>query len=209
MNDLKKICFVMVLLSLMGAVAFAQETGSVKGKVRNEDGKRIPGVNVAIRKDGKNLKSTRTNKDGKFLLRGIKPGTYNLAFEKQGYSLGVLKNVLIKSKKTNNLRDRLILTVDDGTLVIIQGSVFNQYGRSIRGAKIKIEEIRSNKKKPKTVGKGYTSRSGEFIFRFPEGAKKLRVTASANGITESKDVKVDEVAIYRLAITLKLPEKGN
>jgi len=200
---------VTLLLSILGAVAFGQETGSVKGKVRNEDGNRIPDVNVTIRKDGEDLKSTRTDRSGKFMLRGINPGTYNLAFEKEGYSLGVLKNVLIKSKKTNNLKDRLILTVDDGTLVVIQGSVFNQFGRSVRGAKIEIEEIRSDKEKPKKLGNGYTSRSGEFIFRFPEGSRKLRIIASAGDVSSSKEVEIDEVAVYRLAITLNLPTKEN
>ncbi|NNE98428.1 MAG: hypothetical protein HKN25_05330, partial [Pyrinomonadaceae bacterium] len=156
MNFFRRSLFSAMLLSLLGAAVLSQETGSVKGKVRNEKGNRIPNVNVAIRKNGKDLKKTRTDNKGRFILRGIEPGYYQLAFEKPGYSLGVLKNVQIKSKKTNNLRDRLILTVDDGTLVIVRGSVFNQFGTSVRGAKIEIEEIRSNKKKPKRIGSGYT-----------------------------------------------------
>lgn len=209
MKILRKIFFSACLLSLLGAVVFAQETGNVKGKVRNEDGDKLADVNVSIREDGEDLKSTRTDKDGNFILRGIEPGTYNLAFEKEGYSLGVLKNVLIIGKKTNNLRDRLILSVDDGTLVIVQGSVFNQYGRSVRGAKIEIEEMRSNKKKPVKIGTGYTSNSGEFIFRFQEGVKKLKITASSGDASGSEEVEIDEVAVYRLAITLRLPEKEN
>ncbi|NNE99279.1 MAG: hypothetical protein HKN25_09705, partial [Pyrinomonadaceae bacterium] len=54
---------------------------------------------------------------------------------------------------------------------------------------------------------GYTSRSGEFVFRFAEGAKKLRITASAQGASDTRELEIDEVAVYRLAITLNLPEK--
>lgn len=177
-----------LLFFLFATIASGQETGGVKGKVRNEKGKKIPNVVVTLQDRGKDLKSTKTGKDGKFIIRGIKPGKYNLVFEKEGYSLGVLRNVFIKRKKTNNLKDRLILTVDDGTLVIVRGSVFNQNGLSIRGAKILIEDIGSKNKKPEIIGKGYTSQSGEFVFRFDEGIKKLKVTASAGDVSKSKEL---------------------
>ncbi len=42
----------------------------------------------------------------------------------------------------------------------------------------------------------------EFTFKFNEGNAKFRVTASAKGSSASKEIAVDNAAIYRTAITL-------
>ncbi len=206
-NHLKIIPLILFTVLLNTAPLLAQKsTGSVKGKVRAVNGKKLSGVNITVRKDGKNLKSSVTNKRGEFRIRGLAPGTYNLVFEKPGFSSGVLYNVLVKKRKINNLKDRLIMTVDQGTLVIVNGSVFNQFGKSVYGAKIRIEEIRSGRS-ARRYGTLYSSESGQFTYRFPEGKRKLRITASALGVSESKEIVVEEPAIYRLALTLNLPLK--
>ncbi len=192
-----------ILVSL--TTLLAQDTGSVKGKVRTADGDSIADVKIFARLDGKDMKSTTSDKNGAFRINGLKPGSYNLVFDKYGFSSGVLYDVLIKEKKVNNLRDRLYMTVDEGTLVIINGSVFNQNGRSIYGATVLIEEIDSGK--PEKAGKLYSSRSGQFTFKFPEGKKKFRITASAKDVSVSKEIEVEEASVYRLAITLNIPEK--
>jgi hypothetical protein len=186
--------------------AYAQSTGGVKGKVRTPDGDGITNATVTARQDGEDLKTVRTDKDGNFLLEGLKAGRYNLVFEADGYSGGVLYNIEIRKNQTGNLGDRLILKIDEGTQVIIRGSVFSPSGHSIYGAKVKVEQILESGKTRK-VGSGYTSQSGEFIFRFPEGEAKFRVTVSAKGNEASKEVEVDSAAIYRLALTLNLDKK--
>lgn len=196
----------MLAVVLSCTSVLAQGTGSVKGKVRTDGGNSIPGVKITARKDGKNLKSATSNRKGEFRLSGLAPGKYNLVFDKTGFASGVLYNVLVKKGKVNNLKNRLIMTVDQGTLVIISGSVFNQVGRSIYGAKVKIVEVLSNGS-TRRAGTVYSSRSGTFTFRFPEGKRKFRITASAKGRSASKEVTVDEPAIYRLAISLEIPPK--
>lgn len=198
---------VVTILSFSIIAISAQGLGNVKGRVTTPAGKKIQNVKVTARKDGKNLRSTSTDRNGKFRLTGLKAGRYNLVFEKYGYSAGVLYNVLIKQNKTNNIKNKNVyLTVDEGTLVIIKGSVFNQAGRSIYGAKVRIEEIRTDKV-PRKKAVTYTSESGEFTFRFAEGTKKLRVTATARKVSTSKEIEVSEAAIYRLALTLNMPVK--
>jgi len=198
---------VVTILSFSIIAISAQGLGNVKGRVTTPAGKKIQNVKVTARKDGKNHRSTSTDRNGKFRLTGLKAGRYNLVFEKYGYSAGVLYNVLIKQNKTNNIENKnVFLTVDEGTLVIIKGSVFNQAGRSIYGAKVRIEEIRTDKV-PRKKAVTYTSESGEFTFRFAEGTKKLRVTATARKVSTSKEIEVSEAAIYRLALTLNMPVK--
>jgi len=159
-------------------------------------------VKITARQNGEDVKSVSSDGNGKFVLQNLKTGIYNIVFTKNGYSSGLKYDVEVKKKKVNDLGDRLILTVDQGTQVIIKGSVFNEEGRSLSGDEVKIERISDNGSAQK-IGSIYTSVSGEFTFRQPERAAKFRVTASAKGASASKEVEVSSAAIYRLAITLK------
>lgn len=186
------------------AVSFsihAQETGGVKGKVRTAKGDGIASAIVTARQNGEDVKSATADSKGNFVLDGLKPGNYNLVFSKDGFGSGVLYSVEIRKKKVDDLGGRLILTTDQGTQVIIKGSVFAADGRSIGGADVKIELVSADGSLKK-VGTKTSSYSGEFTFRFPEGAAKYRVTASIKGSTASKEIEVDTAAIYRLALTL-------
>lgn len=193
----------LALMFVFSSFASAQDTGGLKGKVRTTKGESIAGVIVTARQKGEDVKSATSDAKGNFTISGLKTGLYNLAFTKSGYGSGVLYNIEVKKKKENDLGDRLILTVDQGTLVLIKGSVFNQDGVSVFGAKIEIEKINGDGSRKK-VGSGYSSETGEFTFRFPQSAAKYRVTATVKGASASKEIEVESAAIYRLAITLNV-----
>ena len=61
-----------------------------------------------------------------------------------GYSSGVLYNVEVQKKKTSDLGERLILTRDQGEMIIVKGSVFFKEGHSVTGAKIEVEQVNSD-----------------------------------------------------------------
>jgi len=192
-----------LLFALSGIFAFAQETG-VKGKVRTTNGGGIASVKITARQKGEDVKSAVSDAGGKFVLDNLTPGIYNFVFSKNGFTDSLLDNVEVKKGQVRDLGERLVLGVDQGTLVIIKGSVFDQNGRSVYGAKVTIEKI-SGDGKARKLGSGTTSQSGEFTFRQSEGAAaKFRITATAKGISASKEVAVDIAAIYRLAITLNV-----
>ncbi len=195
--------FFVLIAAFSSAAAFAQDTGGIKGKVRTTRGDGISGVTITARQNGEDVKTVTSDNGGKFLLNNLKTGIYNIVFTKNGYSSGLKYNVEIRKGKVGDLGDRLILTVDQGTQVIIKGSVFNEDGRSVSGAEVKIERISGNRSVQK-IGSIYTNVSGEFTFRQPEGAAKFRVTASAKGASASKEVEVSGAAIYRLAINLEI-----
>ena len=203
---MKKFVLSSLFLILTASLAFAQSTGGIKGKVRDTKGKNISGVLITVRQKGEDLKSIKSDGKGEFVMEGLKPGMYNVVFERDGYGTGVLYNVEVKKNKTGDLGNRLVMRVDQGTLVIINGSVFNQFGGSIYGAKVEIERISGGS--AKSIGSSYTSESGEFVFRFPEKADRFRITATAKGVSVSKEIEVSEAAVYRLALTLELPAKN-
>jgi len=203
MKYLKNVFLILSFVAFWSLLAVAQETGGVKGKVRTSKGEGIAAATITARQENVDIKSANSDTKGNFILEGLKAGNYNLVFSKDGYSSGVLYNVEVEKKKIGDLKERLILTVDQGTQIIIKGSVFAPDGRSVGGAEIKIERIASDGS-IKKVGSSRASYSGEFTFRFSEGAAKYRVTASAKDASASKEIVVDNPAIYRLAITLEM-----
>ena len=190
---------------LFGTSVLAQ-SGGVKGKVRTASGRGIAKASVVARLDGKEVSSIRADEDGNFTLRGLNPGKYTFTFDAPGYASGSLYNVEVKKNNVRDLGDRLILSVDRGSLVIVNGSVFFKEGTSVTGAKVVLEKINSDGT-AKTISTAYTGVSGEVNFRQPEGAAKFRVTATYKGVTASKEVEVDMAAVYRVALSLDLSQQ--
>ena len=125
------LCFLLSAFCLLPS-AFAQ--GGIKGKVRNNKGNGIGGATVTARLNGKDVKTVNADSKGNFLMEGLKAGTYNVAFDADGYALGVKFGVEIKNGSVRDLGDRLILSVDQGTQLIVKGSVFFKEGTSVSGA---------------------------------------------------------------------------
>jgi len=191
----------LIALVAFTATALAQ-SGGVKGKVKSNRGSGIPNATVTARRSGKDIKTVRADSKGSFQLTGLESGVYSLVFDADGFQSGLLQGVEVKGG-VRDLGDRLILFPDQGTQVIINGSVFYKEGVSLGGAKIEIERQNADGswKKVTTM---YTTIQGEFTFRQPEAAAKFRITAKYNGAEGSKEVEVNTAAIYRLAITLDI-----
>jgi hypothetical protein len=186
----------------------AQSTGGIKGKVRTMRGEGIAGATVTARQKGEDVKTVTADRRGNFILDGLEAGRYNLVFDAPGYSSGVLYNVEVERRKVQDLGDRLMLSADRGTQVIVTGSVFFREGTSVPGARIEVERISSDGSS-RSIGSTYTNTSGEFTFRHTPGAAKFRITATHKGVKGIKEIDVDQAAIYRLAITLDLASSKN
>jgi len=204
-EKMKKV-ILFIALFVVSSVSILAQTGGLKGKVRTSKGDGITGVTVTARQKSGDIKSVKSDNKGNFVIQGLEAGVYNLVFDGKGYGSSVLYNVEVKKNKVRELPDRLILAVDQGTLVIIKGSVFSQDGRSVTGAEVTIEKMNSDGSSRK-LGSVYTNVSGEFTFRQPQGAAKFRLTAKLKDAESSKEVEVDSAAIYRLAITLNMEKR--
>lgn len=180
------------------------QNGGVKGKVRNNKGGSIAGATVTARRNGKDVRSVTSDTKGNFLMQGLVAGTYNIVFDASGYATGVKSGVAVNDHTVRDLGDRLILSVDQGTQVIVRGSVFFREGTSITAAKVEIQRLNDDGSL-KSLGSTYTNVSGEFTFRPPPGTTKVRVTAKYKGVAGSKDIsEILNAGIYRTAITLDI-----
>lgn len=209
----KFVLFVAIFAVSCGLVFAQKDTGGIKGFVRTTQNLAIPEVSVTARQNGKDIKTAITDRTGAFELNGLENGSYNIFFDKNGYNPAILYNVEIKKNKTRDLGNKLILKPDDGSLVIIRGIVFDQNGRSVRGANIEIEKKQGDGsyKQVKTTTSSYGVEplaTGEFVFRFThDKTADFRITASSKGVSASKEINVVNAAVYRLALTLNIPNE--
>lgn len=196
--------FLMTLFAF-GSAAPAQKnktTGSIKGKVKTESGS-AEGVRVVVRQGEREAASAATDRKGNFELAGLAPGRYNITFRKPGLSVAEIKDFEVVAGKTRSLGGDLVLPVDEGSLVFIKGSVFNEEGFSLQGAQIELARVGADGAAKKIDGR-MTTRSGDFAFRLPPETARYRVTARMDGReAASKDVEVEGAAVYRVALSLK------
>jgi len=193
-----------VLITLIAAaIAVGQDKslGSIKGKVRVETG--TPGgVTVVVRHGDKEVTRSTTDKNGDFVVSRLSPGVYGLTFRKPGLSIGSLEDIEVKAGKTRSLGDRLILTIDEGSIAFLSGSVFTAEGRSVANAKVELARILEDGT-TKKIDSRVTTETGSFKFRLSPEPGKYRVSVKRDGVEPvTKDVEIDGAAVYRVALSL-------
>lgn len=199
-----KLALAFLTLFLLAGSIFAQDrsTGGIKGKVRVETG-RPGGVSVIVTQGEREVARGLTDKNGEFVISRLAPGRYGVTLRKPGLSVGTISDIEVKAGKTRSLGDRLILTIDEGSIAFIRGSVFNQDDRSVPNIRIELAKIEDDGTARKIDGR-VTNEIGAFVFRLTPDAAKYRVTAKPNGGDPvSKDIEIDGAAVYRIALSLK------
>jgi len=201
----KKTLFVFAVIMISAGIALAQDKdkslGAIKGKVRVETGT-PSGVTVVVRRGETEVTRGTTDKDGDFLISRLTPGVYGVTFRKPGLSIGSIEDVEVKAGKTRSLGDRLILTIDEGSIAFLSGSVFNANGRSVPNAKVELFRIQEDGSTKKIDGR-VTTETGSFKFRLSPEPGKYRVSVKTEGAEPiTKDVEIDGAAVYRVALSL-------
>lgn len=199
----EKVAILFVVTVLAAGVAVAQDKtlGAIKGKIRVETG--TPGgVTVVVRRGETEVLRVETQKNGDFLVSRLTPGVYGLTFRKPGLSIGSMEDIEVKAGKTRSLGDRLILTIDEGSIAFLSGSVFNADDRSVANAKVELSRIMEDGTVKKIDGR-VTTETGSFKFRLSPEPAKYRVSVKMGGAEAvSKDVEIDGAAVYRVALSL-------
>lgn len=198
-----KTLFAVAVMLACAAVSVAQDKshGAIKGKVRVETGT-PSGVTVLVRRGETEVARAETQKNGEFLVSRLDPGKYGLTFRKAGLSIGTMEDIEVKAGKTRSLGDRLILTIDEGSIAFIGGSVFTADGHSVPNAKVELARVMEDGTLKKIDGR-ITTETGSFKFRLSPEPAKYRVSVKTGGAEPvSKDVEIDGAAIYRVALSL-------
>jgi len=198
--------FLVVLLVSASVFAQNRNTGGLKGKVRVETGA-PSGVSIVVRQGDREVARGVTDKKGEFLISGLAPGRYGVTLRKAGLSIGTIEDIEVKSGKTRSLGDHLVMSIDEGSIAFIRGSVFNQEDRSVPNVRIELAKIEDDGTLRKIDGR-VTNEIGAFVFRLTPDAAKYRITAKASGAEAvTKDIEIDGAAVYRLALSIKTEKK--
>jgi carboxypeptidase family protein len=198
-----KTCLVLVIILFTAGISAAQDKslGGIKGKVRVETGTPA-GVTVVVRRGQTEVTRSETQKNGDFVVSRLTPGVYGLTFRKAGLSVGTIEDVEVKAGKTRSLGDRLILTIDEGSIAFLSGSVFDADGRSVPNVKVELFRILEDGT-TKKIDSRITTETGSFKFRLSPDAAKYRVSVKRDGAEPvTKDVEIDGAAVYRVALSI-------
>ena len=123
---------------MFAALCFAQTTGSVEGVVVDRvTGAGIPGASVTfyIRTQGVLAEAT-TDASGEFRVFGMKPGSYEVRFEKEGYRFGnkIPPQPYIVGESPSPVRMRLEMT----RMVSLSGRVIDPDGNPMLQGEVKL-----------------------------------------------------------------------
>ena len=200
-----KTAFALLLTLLITGVALGQNKdkslGGIKGKVRVETGTPA-GVTVVVRRGETEVTRVETSKGGDFTVSRLTPGIYGLTFRKPGLSIGTIEEIEVKAGKTRSLGDRLVLTIDEGSIAFLSGAVFNADGRSVPNAKVELARVLDDGSTKKIDGR-LTTETGSFKFRLSPDAAKYRVSVKTEGADPvTQEVNIDGAAVYRIALNL-------
>ena len=199
----KKTLFLFAITLAFASVAPGQDKslGAIKGKVRVETGTPA-GVTVVVRRGDTEVTRSTTDKNGDFVVSKLTPGKYGVTFRKPGLSIGSLEDIEVKAGKTRSLGDHLVLTIDEGSIAFLSGSVFNAAGRSVANTKVELSRILEDGS-TKKIDSRITTETGSFKFRLSPDAGKYRVSVKPDGAEPvTKDVDIDGAAVYRVALNL-------
>lgn len=201
------IVIAIILGGASAGIAQDKSLGAITGKVRVETGTPAD-VTVVVRRGETEVTRSTTKKDGNFLVSKLAPGIYGLTFRKPGLSIGTIEDIEVRAGKTRSLGDRLILTIDEGSIAFLSGSVFSADGRSVPNAKVELSRILEDGTTKKIDGR-ITTETGSFKFRLSPESGKYRVSVKPDGDEPvTKDVEIDGAAVYRVALNLPLRPKS-
>lgn len=104
---MKKLIAVFSVILLTTSVTAQVTLGSIKGRVLDgdEDNKPIYQARVWVETDGGDLRITKTDFEGRFIIEALKPGVYNLYAKAVGKDTVMYKEVEVKPEFITTLDD--------------------------------------------------------------------------------------------------------
>ena len=88
---------------LVFAFAYAQEFGSIRGKVFDKEGNVLPGVNVTLTGLKTAPRSVITSSEGNFRFMNLPVGEYVVKFELQGFKTIVREKLVVSFGRDVNI----------------------------------------------------------------------------------------------------------
>lgn len=105
MTRQKTILIFWALFSLLASQVQAIETGEIQGKIQDEKGGGLPGVEITAKSPGlQGLRTVLSTQNGDFHIPLLPVGNYTLTFKLEGFNTVVQENVIVHLGKVTGLR---------------------------------------------------------------------------------------------------------
>ena len=116
----KTILIFLALLFLLASQVQAIETGEIQGKVQDEKGAGLPGVEITAKSPRlQGLRTVLSTKNGDFHIPLLPVGDYTLTFKLEGFNTVVHENVIVRLGKVTSLRVTMKLSEIREEIVVI------------------------------------------------------------------------------------------
>lgn len=104
-----------ILFSFIALALWAQDpSGTVRGKITDQQGLPLPGASLYLRSDKiMGMKTFITTDTGTFQFLALLPGTYQLTLEMPGFKTAVVDDITIHAGRSVNLAVRMEMTTVD------------------------------------------------------------------------------------------------
>lgn len=182
---------------------------AIVGMVRNEGGEPVAQAQViAVRADLESSARARARSDesGRFDLRGVAPGTWNLSAVAEGYASGSARGVVVERDKS----DKVEIVLSRGVEVVVR--VVDSSNRPVSGAAgrlVALEGAESGGRDAERMleriftGEGTSGPDGRLnLGRYPPGRYRLEVQ---RGIARAAPEEIELESGNDLELRVKLP----
>jgi hypothetical protein len=116
------------------------QNGIITGAVRSNDGLSLPGVTVTVSSPSlQGTRSATTDINGNYVIRGLPPGEYSIAFELQGMAPKTEKTVIELGRTTSVDAEMSLAAVTESINVVAESSPV--VSNTVVGANYKASEI--------------------------------------------------------------------
>jgi outer membrane receptor protein involved in Fe transport len=97
---IRKIYLTIILSVICGMAVMAQSSGSIQGKVVDKaTGEALPFASVVAELNGNQVGGAQTDIDGKFTIKPLTPGKYNIKATFVGYGAAQVEGIIVSSDK--------------------------------------------------------------------------------------------------------------
>ena len=188
------------------------ETGSLRGRIREQRGKALVGVKVeATLQPGRDrtaepaspagTRATESNSQGEFLLGALPPGDYVLSFSLPGYRTFTTRRLTVTAGESVRLSRVIELAREEAPYAVIRGAVLHGVGFTMPNALVTLERIDGGRKfRQRTISR----EGGEFAFRLRAEKATYRITASSPGWkSASLEMEIESDEVRNIALVLE------
>jgi hypothetical protein len=158
---------------LTASSLFAQATSTISGRVVDQDGAVLPGVNVTVTNSATGVpRETVTNSEGLFSVPAIDPGTYSVRAELTGFAPQVRERIEVLTGQNMAVEMKLGLASVQETITVSGQAPLVEATQSTISSSIRQSEV---------VALPMINRSMAALVTLLPGAREVAGTVSAKG----------------------------